>query len=128
MSFLKNIFGENQENKAASKVGWRLLTDVEQLNEIIAASAEKPVVIFKHSTRCHISKTALRKFENDFNLEEKIIPYFLDLIAYRTVSNEIAVRFGVAHQSPQLIVIKNGVALYNASHEGIDADKLAQFV
>ena len=128
MSFLKNIFGENQENKAASKVGWRLLTDVEQLNEIIAASAEKPVVIFKHSTRCHISKTALRKFENDFNLEEKIIPYFLDLIAYRTVSNEIAVRFAVAHQSPQLIVIKNGVALYNASHEGIDADKLAQFV
>lgn len=128
MSFLKNIFGENQENKAASKVGWRLLTDVEQLNEIIAASAEKPVVIFKHSTRCHISKTALRKFENDFNLEEKIIPYFLDLIAYRTVSNEIAVRFGVAHQSPQLIVIKDGVAVYNASHEGIDADKLAQFV
>ena len=128
MSFLKNIFGENQENKAASKVGWRLLTDVEQLNEIIAASVEKPVVIFKHSTRCHISKTALRKFENDFDLEEKIIPYFLDLIAYRTVSNEIAVRFGVAHQSPQLIVIKDGVAVYNASHEGIDADKLAQFV
>ena len=128
MSFLKNIFGENQENKAASKVGWRLLTDVEQLNEIIAASAEKPVVIFKHSTRCHISKTALRKFENDFDLEEKIIPYFLDLIAYRTVSNEIAVRFAVAHQSPQLIVIKDGVAVYNASHEGIDADKLAQFV
>ena len=128
MSFLKNIFGENQENKPVSKVGWKLLTDAEQLNEIIAASAEKPVLVFKHSTRCHISKTALRKFENDFDLEEKIIPYFLDLIAYRTISDEIAVRFGVAHQSPQLIVIKNGVAVYNVSHEGIDADKLAQIV
>ncbi|WP_293873022.1 bacillithiol system redox-active protein YtxJ [Flavobacterium sp.] len=93
MSLLKNIFGTNEEHKSALKVGWRLLTDVEQLNEIITASVENPVVIFKHSTRCHISKMVLRQFENDFDLEEKIIPYFLDLIAHRSISNEIAVRF-----------------------------------
>ena len=128
MSFLKNMFGSNEEKQSVSKVGWRPLTDLGQLNEIINLSTEKPVIIFKHSTRCSISRMVLKQFENEFDLQDKVIPYFLDLLEYRNVSNEISSRFGVYHQSPQIILVKDGKAVYNASHESIDIIKLAQFV
>lgn len=128
MSFLKNMFDSDKENQPISKVDWRLLTDLGQLNEIIADSTRKPVAVFKHSTRCHVSKMVLRKFENEFNLEETITPYFLNLLEHRDISNEIAARFGVTHQSPQLIVIKDGKAVYNTSHSDIDASQLEQFI
>ena len=128
MSFLKNMFGSNEEKQSVSKVGWRTLTDLGQLNEIIDLSTEKPVIIFKHSTRCSISRMVLKQFENEFDLKDKVIPYFLDLLEFRNVSNEIASRFGVMHQSPQIILVKDGKAVYNASHESIDICKLAQFV
>ena len=128
MSFLKNIFSASEENKPVSKVGWRQLTDLGQLNEIIAESADKPVIIFKHSTRCSVSRMVLKQFENEFDLHEKITPYFLDLLEHRDISNEIASRFVVFHQSPQLIVIKDGNAIFNDSHGSIDAGKLEQFI
>ena len=128
MSFLKNIFGTSEENQSASKVGWIQLTDLGQLNEIVDSSTDKVVVIFKHSTRCSISRMVLKQFENEFDLQDKVVPYFLDLLEHRDISNEIATRFEVQHQSPQLIVIKDRKAVYNASHESIDAVKLEQFV
>lgn len=122
MSFFKNIFsGSENQNDDAAKMSWNDLTDLGQLNEIMALSNEKPVAIFKHSTRCSVSRMALKQFENEFDFSDKVTPYFLDLIAYRDVSNEIANRFGVQHQSPQLILIKDGKAVYNASHSDIDA-------
>ena len=127
MGFLKNRFGTSEGNDAVSKVGWRQLTNLGQLNEITAASVEKPIVIFKHSTRCGVSRMVLRQFENEFNREEAIIPYFLDLLEHRDISNAIAERFGVVHQSPQLIVIKDGKAVYNTSHSDIDAGNLPSF-
>ena len=128
MSFLKNMFGTKEENKSVSKVGWIQLTDLGQLNEIVDSSTDKVVVIFKHSTRCSISRMVLKQFENEFDLQDKVVPYFLDLLEHRDISNEIATRFEVQHQSPQLIVIKDRKAVYNASHESIDAVKLEQFV
>jgi bacillithiol system protein YtxJ len=128
MSFLKNMFGSDEEKQLVSKVGWRPLTDLGQLNEIIDLSTEKPVLIFKHSTRCSISRMVLKQFENEFDLQDKVIPYFIDLLEFRNVSNEIAIRFGVTHQSPQIILVKDGKAVYNASHESIEISKLAQFV
>ncbi|HQW69252.1 MAG TPA: bacillithiol system redox-active protein YtxJ, partial [Flavobacterium sp.] len=111
-----------------SKIAWRQLTDLGQLNEIVEVSNEKLVLIFKHSTRCSISRYSLKQFENEFTFEDKIVPYFLDLIAHRDVSNEIAQRFGVFHESPQIILIKEGKAIYDASHESIDAKKLETFI
>jgi bacillithiol system protein YtxJ len=67
---------------------------------------------------------ALKQFENEFDFSDKVTPYFLDLIAYRDVSNEIMNRFGVQHQSPQLILIKDGKAIYSATHSDIDAGVL----
>ncbi len=127
MSLFKNIFGGSEESKEESKMAWRELTDLGQLNEIVNESTEKPVAIFKHSTRCSISRMALRQFEQEFDLEEKVIPYYLDLLEHRNISNEIANRFGVYHQSPQLIVIKEGKAIYDASHGDINAEDLKRY-
>jgi len=128
MSFLKNMFGSNEEKQSVSKVGWIQVTDLGKLNEIIDLSTEKPAVIFKHSTRCSVSRMVLKQFENEYDLQDKVVLYFLDLIEHRAISNEIATRFGVVHQSPQLIVIKDGKAVYDASHESIDAGKLEQLL
>ena len=129
MSFLKNMFNSSEEKDSnENKIKWNELTDLEQLNEIIAVSNEKPVAIFKHSTRCSVSRMALKQFENEFNSSDKVTPYFLDLIAHRDISNEIASRFGVTHQSPQLILIKERKAVYNVSHSDIDAEELAKKV
>jgi bacillithiol system protein YtxJ len=125
MSFFKNIFsGSETQNDSKDKINWNNLTDLGQLAEILTLSNDKPVAIFKHSTRCSVSRMALRQFENEFDLSDKVTPYFLDLIAYRDVSNEIENRFGVIHQSPQLILIRDGKAVYNASHSDIDAGEL----
>jgi len=125
MSFFKNMFNSSEEKDSnENKINWNELTDLGQLNQIIAASNEKPVAIFKHSTRCSVSRMALKQFENEFNSSDKVTPYFLDLIAHRDISNEIASRFGVTHQSPQLILIKEGKAIYNVSHSDIDAEEL----
>ena len=122
MSIFSNIFGGSEEqDKAISKMNWKNLTDLGQLNEIMQLSHEKPVLIFKHSTRCSISRFALKQFENEFDLEGIVDAYFLDLIEHRAVSNEIASRFGVYHQSPQLLLIKDGKSVYDVSHGDIDA-------
>ncbi|TDE43551.1 bacillithiol system redox-active protein YtxJ [Flavobacterium rhamnosiphilum] len=129
MSFFKNMFNSSDDKDLnENKINWNELTDLGQLNEIIAISNEKPVAIFKHSTRCSVSRMALKQFENEFNISDKVTPYFLDLIAYRDISNAIADRFEVTHQSPQLIVIKEGKAIYNVSHSDIDAEELSKKV
>ena len=129
MSFFKNIFNSSDDKDfKEKKINWNELTDLVQLDEIIAISNEKPVAIFKHSTRCSISRMALKQFENEFNSSDKVTPYFLDLITHRDISNEIVNRFGVTHQSPQLILIKDGKAIYNVSHSDIDAEELGRKV
>jgi len=122
---LFNVFGNN-DNKGteSSKINWNALTTLQQLNEISEESNQKPVVIFKHSTRCSISRMALKQFENNFDLHDEVKPYFLDLIEHRDVSNEIANRFDVIHQSPQILLIKDGKSVYDVSHDGIDAEVL----
>ena len=125
MSFFKSIFSSSDDKDSnESKINWTELTDLGQLNEIIATSIEKPVVIFKHSARCSVSRMALKQFENEFDSRDKVTPYFLDLIAHRNISYKIAHHFGVTHQSPQLILIKDGKAIYNVSHSDIDAGEL----
>lgn len=105
-----------------TKMNWKTLEHIDQIDVIIQNSWSKLQLIFKHSTRCVISKMALKNFESDFTLEDTIDAYYLDLIAYRNISNEIAETFQIQHQSPQILLIKNGVVVYNESHEGIDAN------
>jgi bacillithiol system protein YtxJ len=131
MNFLKNIFKENTSNSTEStneNVKFFTLDKMEQFDEIDEISKTKPVVLFKHSTRCSISRMALKQFDTAFNYpEEKIDWYLLDLLNHRDLSNEIASRYNVVHQSPQIVVIRNGKAVFNESHDSIAAEDLKQF-
>ena len=109
------------------EVKWIQLERLEQLDEIVEISKAVPVLIFKHSTTCGISRMALRGFEKNYNYDTKEIePYFLDLKQYREISAAIATKFNVRHESPQVLLIKNGAAVYNTSHSDIDASVLKQ--
>ena len=126
MSFFKNIFGSTDHEISSSKVNWITLNNSNQLDEIVAESKFKPVIIFKHSTSCSISRMALKSFERDFNLNDEVLVYFLDLLSFREISNKIATMFEVRHQSPQILIIKDGISIYDASHENIDATILKE--
>lgn len=129
MGLFDKFFKSETMDVKPSKVSWVVLTELAQLDELVEASQQKPVFIFKHSTRCGISNMALRGFEANYNFsEDKIKPYFLDLLRHREISNEIASRFGVWHESPQLLVIKHGKVVYHASHSQISVEKLAGFL
>ena len=106
---------------------WINLTDLAQLDTI--KNDENYSVIFKHSTRCSVSMMAKRRFEMDWNLLPKEINlYFLDLISYRSISAEIAELFQVHHESPQLLVIKNGECILDTSHGDISVEEVADVV
>ena len=130
MSFLKKIFGEDKNTKELKKqIPWIPLTSLDQLENISKESHIKPVAIFKHSTRCGISRMALRQFEKQLNIEMSSVKlYYLDLLLYRDISNEIASGFKVSHQSPQLIILKNGKAIHKSSHHDIDATILVNYI
>ena len=117
------LFSSNSEQR----ISWKPLTKEGQLKEVDDASDATPVLIFKHSTSCPISAMALSRFERSYKEEESgFIAYFLDLIAFRSISNEIQNRYGVVHESPQAILISKGASVYDASHNGIDYDEIAK--
>ncbi len=102
-------------------MNWKKLTETTQISEIRELSNSKPVLIFKHSTRCSVSSMSLDRLLRNWKTEdgEKVVPYFLDLIAFRKLSDQIEEEFGVAHESPQVIIIRDGRAVYDNSHFGI---------
>lgn len=131
MGFLKNLFNNESSSSANEDKNekFKVLESINTLNEIDSLSNEKPILIFKHSTRCIISRTALKEFEREFDFDvEDVEWYLLDLLIYRDLSNEIALRYDVIHQSPQIILIKNGKAIFNASHEMINASSLKNYL
>lgn len=101
---------------------WNNLTRAEELNLLQLESQQAPVIIFKHSTRCSISRAALDRLERQWNEAEMgaVKIYFVDLLSYRDVSNQIAEQFNIEHESPQVLVIRNGQVVFHRSHLGID--------
>ncbi len=100
-------------------MNWKHLNTEAQLEQIREESHRKPVVLFKHSTRCNISSTAKSRLERQYSPNAGADVYLLDLISFRNVSNRIASEFGVRHESPQVLVIKDGLAVHHASHMDI---------
>lgn len=125
MSFLDKIFGGKQE-QGETKSFWKTIKSEEDLEKAIKESYENRVAIFKHSTSCFISKTVLKNFEKEIENsdEQNVSFYFLDLLAFRSISNKIAEDFGIRHESPQLIVLENGKAINNASHQDISLSQI----
>ncbi|MBS1778472.1 MAG: bacillithiol system redox-active protein YtxJ [Bacteroidetes bacterium] len=106
-------------------MNWIALTEEAQLDQIKEQSKQQPVVIFKHSTRCSISDMAKGRLERKM-APENVQFYYLDLIRYRNISNDIAKVFGVHHESPQVLLIKNGECVYDESHNGISMEEIAE--
>jgi bacillithiol system protein YtxJ len=105
-------------------MNWIPLENIEKLHEIRNASGYS--ILFKHSTRCSISLMAKRKFEFEADsLPEETPVYFLDLLKNRHISNAIAEMFNVHHESPQLLLIKDGECVYETSHGEISAEETA---
>jgi len=122
MGFLDNL---RKSKEAGIHQDWKVLDSVEQLEKIMEAAGEKPIVFFKHSTTCGISAMAKNKLESawDFNTDDMDF-YYLDLLSHRPVSNKIAELLRVVHQSPQIIVVKNGQVVFHNSHHAIGVDSL----
>ncbi len=106
-------------------MNWKMLTTDRELDDLIAASAEKPQVIFKHSTRCSISAVVKTRLERDF-FPDTVDFHYLDLIRYRALSNRVAEDFHVEHESPQVLVIRNGQCVYDESHSSIRMDDVLE--
>lgn len=129
MSFFSKIFDtKSSQNKEEKILPWIPLTSTDELDHIVDRSITKTQLIFKHSTRCGISRMVMNQFVATYNLDLNADLYYLDLLSYREVSNEVGYKFQVLHESPQLLVIKNGVVLAHASHGAINDIDLVKFI
>lgn len=129
MGIINKLFGGNAEPKEEKVLPWITLSDLSQLELIANKSKTKTQVVFKHSTRCGISRMVMNQFVEAYSLTENDLDlYYLDLLNYREVSNEVGYKFQVLHESPQILVIKNGVVVTHASHGAINDVDLNRFV
>ena len=129
MGLFDKLFTGSNEPKEEKNITWIPLTSLDQLDDIQSKSLTKTQAIFKHSTRCGISRMVLKQFEADFKIDtSQLDVYFLDLLVHRDISNEIANKFQVLHESPQILIIRNGVVVAHSSHGGINDLNLNTFV
>lgn len=121
-------FAVNKRNREIEIMKWNYILKEEELDSIDLISKENLVFIFKHSTTCGISRMALNRIESKWKLEdaEQVRPYFIDLLSFRGVSNAIAKRYDVVHESPQVLVIRNGKCIYDASHSSIRLSEILE--
>lgn len=104
---------------------WNTIESVEEFSAVIEASHQKPQLIFKHSVRCGISAEAWDRLARSTNeLKSAVDLHYLDLIHYRDISNQVARNLSVPHQSPQVILVQAGKAIYDSSHFSIRPDKI----
>lgn len=104
---------------------WKSIETELQLKAAMDESFEKPVVLFKHSVTCGISGGAKYGLEREWDFtSDELSFYYLDLLSFRSISNKIAADLGVTHQSPQVILLKNGKVVYDTSHHNISVAAL----
>ena len=107
---------------------WKALESLEDWKQAVEASHTSPVVVFKHSTRCSISRLALKLTQQRWELSENTTAFLLDLLNHRDVSQAIAEDLGIEHQSPQMVLIRDGKALRHANHSNIDPVELLPYL
>ena len=104
-------------------MNWITIQDENQLEEIKKKSKIRPQVIYKHSVRCGVSSVVKSRLEKA-KLPTDIDYYYLDIIHFRSISNKIAEEFRVYHESPQVLLIRDGQCVYEESHMGITAQEI----
>ena len=110
-------------------INWKDLQSIQDVEALIERSRQVPCLIFKHSTRCSISTVAKYRLEGDWVPEMgELEPFFLDLISYRDVSNYISEAFQVYHESPQVLLIRDGECVYDASHLDITVPEIREML
>ena len=106
------------------------LTRVQQLDDLdrlITESGERPVLLFKHSRSCGISAEALDELIDHLNVDAPTARYAMVTVqTHREVSNAVAARLGVRHQTPQAILVRDGRAVWSASHFHVNAAEIRQ--
>jgi len=126
MAGMSFVLHDNTEQR---KLNWINLIDPAQVDAVMAASQTKPALIFKHSTRCSISAKALASFEKEWKMTDEMCDlYFVDLLAFRPVSNKVSDVTGIQHQSPQALLIHKGKAVYSSSHQAISAREFRKII
>ena len=128
MGLFDKLFNSNSQPKESKILPWQNLISISQLDDIEERSKNKPQLIFKHSTRCGISRMVLNQFIDMYDLNLNADLYYLDLLNYRDVSNEVGYRFQVMHQSPQLLVVRHGITVAHASHGAINDLNFERFM
>lgn len=120
MGLFDSVFGKREKSTNEDTTSpWVSLTTLGQLDELKERSQEKTQLIFKHSTTCGISGMTWRMFKGSYEWEGRCDLYFLDIHAHRDISNAIADIFHVRHESPQLLIIKDGEVTFHTSHGAI---------
>ena len=131
MGFMDKLFKSQRDiaKEEMNGIQWDTLESIDQLDNIIKNSSIKPKVIFKHSTRCGISRMVFNQFQKGYESNDDNVTYYLlDLLSYRDVSNAVAQKLNVVHQSPQVIILFNKEVIHTESHHGIDIKKVQQIV
>lgn len=106
---------------------WHILDSSKQLDEIDAMSMDHEVLIFKHSTSCSLSYIAKMRLEEQWDFEDNVLlPYYLDLKAYKDLSTQVSEKYAVHHESPQVLLIRKGECIYDASHLDISVSELKE--
>jgi bacillithiol system protein YtxJ len=129
MGLFNKILGSKVKEEKETNINWIPLNSLEQIKTIKELSKSETILVFKHSTRCGISSMVIKRFENLFDSSmNNIKVYYLDLLNFRAISDEVGYSFQVQHQSPQLLIIRNEVAVLNVSHYDITTVNIQKYL
>ena len=129
MGLFNSIFSNSNNQSLQEVVNWINLTNLDEITDIKTLSISESIFIFKHSTRCGISRIVKKQFEKLLLPNKNNIKvYYLDLLKYRNVSDAVSEVFQVRHQSPQLLIIRNKVAVKHASHNDITTISINKYL
>lgn len=129
MGLFNKILGSKVKEEKETNINWIPLNSLEQIKTIKELSKSETILVFKHSTRCGISSMVIKRFENLFDSSmNNIKVYYLDLLNFRAISDEVGYSFQAQHQSPQLLIIRNEVAVLNVSHYDITTVNIQKYL
>lgn len=129
MGLFSRLFNGNSETNEEKQLPWLDVTELSQLKAVKEKSGTKTQIIFKHSIRCGISRMVMNQFVEDFNFDNgEVDLYYIDVINHRDVSNAVANIFDLVHESPQLLVVKNGLVVAHESHGSINSMDLKAYI